>query len=132
MPLSTEALEVSGILRIQNQPLLDLTGRGVLIGFLDSGIDYTHPAFLDSRGQSRILRIWDQSIRSESYPLSFPYGTEYSQEELNRALASTDPFSLVPTRDEPGMEPRLQVLQPGLRIPRKSSPARLRAPVFSL
>ena len=102
MPLSTEALEVSGILRIQNQPLLDLTGRGVLIGFLDSGIDYTHPAFLDSRGQSRILRIWDQSIRSESYPLSFPYGTEYSQEELNRALASTDPFSLVPTRDETG------------------------------
>lgn len=102
MPLSTEALEASGIIRIQNQPLLDLTGKGVLIGFLDSGIDYTHPAFLDSRGQSRILRIWDQSIPSDSYPLSFPYGAEYKQEDLNRALASSDPYSIVPSRDESG------------------------------
>ena len=117
MPLNTEALEVSGITRIQNQPLLDLTGRGVLIGFLDSGIDYTHPAFLDSRGQSRILRIWDQSIPSEQYPLSFPYGTEYTREDLNRALASSNPLSLVPSRDDTGHGTALAGIAAGSRNP---------------
>lgn len=41
---------------------LQLTGRGVLIGIVDSGVDYRHPAFLTADGKSRILRLWDQSI----------------------------------------------------------------------
>ena len=35
--LDQTALEVSGILRMQNQPALQLTGSGVLIGFVDTG-----------------------------------------------------------------------------------------------
>jgi subtilisin family serine protease len=35
----------------------NLTGKGVIIGVLDSGIDASHPAF-----QGRILRIWDQTL----------------------------------------------------------------------
>ena len=102
VPLSTEALDASGITSVQNQSLLELSGRGVLIGFIDSGIDYRHPAFRDSLGRSRILRIWDQSIPSDAFPLSFPYGTEYTRDQLNQALASGDPFSLVPSRDDTG------------------------------
>ena len=102
VPLSTEALDASGITSVQNQSLLELSGRGVLIGFIDSGIDYRHPAFRDSLGRSRILRIWDQSIPSDTFPLSFPYGTEYTRDQLNQALASGDPFSLVPSRDDTG------------------------------
>ena len=41
--LDQTALEVSGILKMQNQPVLALKGRGVLIGFIDTGIDYTNP-----------------------------------------------------------------------------------------
>ena len=43
--LNTVSLEQSGILSTQSQPVLNLKGEGILIGFLDSGIDYTHPAF---------------------------------------------------------------------------------------
>lgn len=51
----------SGILQVQ-QPPLRLTGRNVIIGIADSGIDYTMPAFRREDGSSRILAIWDQTI----------------------------------------------------------------------
>ena len=35
--------------------------EGVLIGFIDSGIDYTHPAFIDEEGNTRIEYIKDYS-----------------------------------------------------------------------
>ncbi len=102
MPLGTESLEFSGITRVLDQPLLDLSGRGILLGFVDTGIDYTHPAFLDPVGSSRILGLWDQSLSSGSPPVDFPYGSEYSREQLNRALASGDPRKVVPSADERG------------------------------
>ena len=45
VPMDMTALEVSGILRLQNPSALDLQGQGVLIGFVDTGITYEHPAF---------------------------------------------------------------------------------------
>ena len=50
-PLSMETLNQAGILPVQNYPTLQLKGQGVLIGFLDSGIDYTSRLFrnLDAR-----------------------------------------------------------------------------------
>ena len=44
--MSEEALEASGVLRIRRQPSLDLYGQGVLIGIVDTGIDFTHKAFV--------------------------------------------------------------------------------------
>ena len=38
--LNTAGLEESGILTALSQPVLGLTGQGILVGFLDSGIDY--------------------------------------------------------------------------------------------
>lgn len=55
--MDTSALESSGILKVQTQPLLGYQGEGVLIGFLDTGIDFTHPAFRTSDGRSRIYRL---------------------------------------------------------------------------
>ena len=40
--MDTSALESSGILKVQTQPLLGYQGEGVLIGFLDTGIDFVH------------------------------------------------------------------------------------------
>ncbi len=63
VPTSLEALEASGILQVQQTPSLALDGAGVLIGFLDSGIDTTHPAFLDETGNSRVVAVWNQNYQ---------------------------------------------------------------------
>lgn len=100
----TISLESAGILPLQNQPLLGLTGRGVILGFIDTGIDYTHPAFLDERGKSRILYLWDQT-RDEAdavTPRAYPYGWEYTRDDINRALEAEDPAEIVPETDELG------------------------------
>lgn len=94
-------LIASGITQVQRPPL-SLTGRGVVVCVIDTGIDYTHPAFLDENGNSRILAIWDQTIQEGVPPEGFLFGTEYRREEINRALRAEDPYSIVPTRDENG------------------------------
>ncbi|MDO4344141.1 MAG: S8 family peptidase [Eubacteriales bacterium] len=101
-PLDTASLESSGILRVQAQPSLGYQGQNVLLGFIDTGIDYTLDAFLDSFGRSRILGIWDQTLPSETPPYDMGYGTEYTNSDIMRALASEDPYSIVPQRDTNG------------------------------
>ncbi len=100
--LDTIALEESGIIRLQNQPVLSLKGRGVLVGFLDTGIDYTNPLFRYTDGSTRIMSIWDQTIENGRPPAGILYGAEYRAEEINQALASDDPYAIVPSRDETG------------------------------
>lgn len=39
-----------------------LSGQGVLVGIVDSGVDWQHPDFCNKDGTSRILRLWDQSL----------------------------------------------------------------------
>lgn len=90
-----------GNLRIQEPPL-SLQGKGVIIGFIDTGIRYQLDAFRDAEGNSRILSIWDQTIQDGEPPEGFLYGTEYSREEINQALQSERPFDIVPSTDENG------------------------------
>lgn len=75
----------SNITRVQ-QPPLSLTGSGVIIAFIDTGISWEKEEFRDSAGNSRILNIWDQTIQTGTPPEGFLYGTEYSQEDINRAI----------------------------------------------
>ena len=58
-----------------------LTGKGILIGIVDSGVDYFHPDFRNADGSSRILRLWDQSIPGKP-PQGYVTGTEYTEEEI--------------------------------------------------
>lgn len=102
IPLDTVSLEASGILRVQNQPVLNLSGKGVLMGFIDTGINYMHPAFRTLGGQTRILRIWDQSIPSPDNSGPFGYGTEYTQQQINQAIQSDNPEVIVPSMDYDG------------------------------
>ncbi len=101
MAFDPNNLIASGITQVQRPPL-QLTGRGTIVCIIDTGIDWTNPAFLDENGNSRILAIWDQTIQDGTPPEGFLYGTEYRREELNRALRAEDPYSIVPTRDENG------------------------------
>ncbi|MGL5434360.1 MAG: S8 family peptidase [Lachnospiraceae bacterium] len=107
--LDTTALESSGIPPVLNLPTLKADGRGVLIGMIDTGIEYTNPLFRNADGTSRILRIWDQTIESgknedaaETPSPSPLYGTIYTKEEIDRALASDHPYEIVPSRDTDG------------------------------
>lgn len=100
--LDQTALEVSGILRMQNQPALQLLGTGVLMGFIDTGIDYTNPIFRYADGNSRIVSLWDQTIQDGTPPMGIFYGANYNQADINRALESENPYEIVPSRDTNG------------------------------
>lgn len=62
--MDTTSFDASGITATLNQPLLNVRGQGVLIGFLDTGIDYLREEFLKRRGRTRIAAVWDQTIQS--------------------------------------------------------------------
>jgi subtilisin family serine protease len=94
-------LEASGIPEVQSQSYLDLQGQGVLLGFVDTGIDYTSDAFRYEDGSTRIVSIWDQTIHGNP-PEGYCYGTEYTQYDINAALYSEYPYSAVPHRDTVG------------------------------
>lgn len=100
--LNISDLEAAGISKVRTQPSLALKGRGVILGFIDTGIDYTHPAFINRDKTSRIVSIWDQTRSCGTPPSGFDYGSEYSKEQINEALMAEDPFSIVPSNDENG------------------------------
>ncbi len=58
------------------------TGDGVLVGVIDSGLDWRHPDFDDAGGQTRILAIWDQ-YATGTPPSGFAYGSEYTSAQIN-------------------------------------------------
>ncbi len=97
-------LTETGILRVQRPPL-SLTGRGTVMAIIDTGIDYTEPVFQNPDGSTRILAIWDQTLRTGDYPQwsspeGIPYGIEFKREDINRALRGEIPP--LPTRDQNG------------------------------
>ena len=101
-PVSMETLNQTGILPVQNYPTLQLKGEGVLIGFLDSGIDYTNQVFRNIDGSTRIAAIWDQTVQSGSPPEGFAYGTEFTEKQINEALNEENPLAVVPSSDDTG------------------------------
>lgn len=100
-PLDSQSNEDSGIAQILNQPYLNLSGRGVIIGFVDTGIDYTNNAFKFEDDSSKILFLWDQTIEGNR-PDSLYFGSVYTQENINTALKSENPFAVVPSVDIDG------------------------------
>lgn len=80
--------QVSCIDAVQTAPY-NLSGRGILIGIVDSGIDYENPDFRNEDGTTRIVSLWDQSITGRP-PSGYATGSEYTQEEINAALAEPD------------------------------------------
>lgn len=73
-----------------------------MIGLVDTGVDFTHEAFINADGSSRIVALWDQTIQDGQGTEQFPYGREFTQEDLSLALTMEDPFLAVPSRDEVG------------------------------
>ncbi len=86
----------------------NLTGSGVLVAIVDSGIDYRHPDFCRADGTSRIIAIWDQTAvprEGERPPAGYHQGVEYTNEVINGALAAAtaqEAAQIVPHTDTSG------------------------------
>lgn len=85
--VSTEDI---GVNYFKNNPNLSITGRGVIIAVADSGIDYLHKDFIYPDGTSKILYLWDQT-KEGNPPEGFYIGTEYTREDINKAIEENDP-----------------------------------------
>lgn len=129
--LSEQELAASGILQLRESPYTNLYGRGVLIGFLDTGINFAEDSFRNTDGSTRLLALWDQTMTAEPEPgeesaengeaaaengeesaenaengsstesLAF-YGREFSREQIDAALQAENPYEVIPSRDENG------------------------------
>ena len=91
----TSALQETGILRLRRQPFFNLYGQGVLVGIIDAGIDFRHPAFVWTNNTSKILCAWNQEDKTGTAPNGISYGSEYSQEDFNHALNNEDSYKFV-------------------------------------
>lgn len=100
--MDTNAAAATGSIRLQNQTGFELTGRGVIVGFIDTGIDYTNKLFQTATGQTRIIGIWDQTDNTGNQPDGIEYGSEYTMEDINKALKSDIPKEIVPQDDAIG------------------------------
>lgn len=105
----------TGIVQLQRPPL-SLTGSGVVIGLVDTGIRYDMDVFRRTDGTSRILAIWDQTIQDGEPPEGFSYGTEYTNAQINEALRNENPFTVVPTTDIVGHGTAMASVAAGSRL----------------
>lgn len=72
---------------LDNESVLGLDGKDIVIGIVDTGIDILNEEFLNEYGRTRIKYAWNQSVNSssgDSYAGEFPFGTYYTEEQLNR------------------------------------------------
>lgn len=85
-------------------PRFRLTGKGVLIGVIDSGIEYTNADFRQEDGATRIRFLWDQTVEGTP-PEGYRIGSEFSAEQINEALQQpnrTMRLQKVPSVDSSG------------------------------
>lgn len=74
-------------------------GEGVVIGIIDTGIDFLHPDFRNADGSTRVAHIWDQAFGNLSpgydpqrIPTPYGYGNEWNATDINLGLCThTEP-----------------------------------------
>lgn len=99
-------IDAANISQFHESPVLSLTGQGVLVGIIDTGIDYLNEEFMYENDTTRIVSIWDQTVKGKGVPEILGVGTEYTREELNKAIVAKkqgeDPYVVVNSKDENG------------------------------
>jgi subtilisin family serine protease len=99
-------LQSANIIQFTEGEPLDLTGTGVIVGIIDTGIDYLNKEFTREDDTSRVLSIWDQTIDNGPAPKGINYGSIYSNEQINLAIKLSkdggNPYSIVPKNDTNG------------------------------
>ncbi|MDR5588907.1 MULTISPECIES: S8 family peptidase [Clostridium] len=101
-------IEASQVRSLQIDLPLQLTGKEVVVGIIDTGIDYLSSEFMTLQGDTRIECIWDQTITSDKDDeIEFiPYGALYIKDKINEAINAyrqgKSPYDIVPSIDEVG------------------------------
>lgn len=94
--LDDSALRKNNILKLHAgaAPLAQAyTGKGVLLGIIDTGTDPDHPDFKDSLGNSRIAWLWDQRlVQATNTPQPYNYGQEWSGAQIDAGLSTHDDY----------------------------------------
>lgn len=64
-------------------------GTGVIMGIIDTGIDFSHPDFKDALGNSRIKYLWDMTKPvAANTPTAFGYGQEWTNTDIDLGLCT--------------------------------------------
>lgn len=68
-----------------------LTGQGVIMGFIDTGLDWRHPDFQHPDGSTRILSLWDQTLANNQYtPSEYGYGQHWDSTLINQDIPTNN------------------------------------------
>ncbi|MBL4930344.1 S8 family peptidase [Clostridium paridis] len=102
----TTPIETSQADLFHNSPYLQIDGKGVIIGIIDTGIDYLNEEFINDDGTTRLISIFDQTIFEGKDVEGQPIGSEFTREDINKAIKEKmqgrDPYKIVPSKDEYG------------------------------
>lgn len=100
------SIQASNVGMLQNELALNLRGKGIVVGIIDTGIDYLNDEFKDINGNTRINSIWDQSLGVNKVNNNLSLGSVYNKEQINEAIkvkeTNGDPYLIVPSKDEVG------------------------------
>ncbi|MGN1033196.1 MAG: S8 family serine peptidase, partial [Intestinibacter sp.] len=88
LPQGESVLQTLDISYTGNALYSNLTGEGVVIALIDSGIDYLNQDFINEDGSSKILYLWDQESDYGSPPEGFLFGSEFTREQINDAISN--------------------------------------------
>ncbi|MEO6883876.1 MAG: S8/S53 family peptidase [Bacteroidia bacterium] len=70
-------------------------GKGVVLGFIDSGVDFTHPDLQDSAGKTRIKYLWDQNLPNNARtPQPYGYGEAWNNLAIDSGMAAASKDTL--------------------------------------
>lgn len=70
------------------------TGKGVIIGVVDTGIDFNHPDFRDASNVSRVVRFWDQTMPDDANsPQPYGYGFVWDSTSINNGTCTSNDAS---------------------------------------
>lgn len=94
-----QGIRASCISAVQSS-FFNLSGKGILCGLADSGIDWRHPDFCNPDGTTRIAAIWDQTLipdaaRGMYPPPGYVRGVEFTREQINAALKEPSPVVVI-------------------------------------
>jgi hypothetical protein len=67
------------------------TGKDVIIGYVDQGLDYTHGDFIDENGNTRVLYYWDHSLpNAANTPMPYGYGQLWDAADIQAATCGSN------------------------------------------